>query len=462
MKSNANYRGGDEFHVPLGKQITDSIRLHELSHELLAKTTRWGIIIFLQTQLRRADRMYSRLHYHFSIGDILVQAAETTFESMAILNQILDFARLKDYESINEIMNSLCYDVYAFDYIDLYQNASIIHPDIANLCRDIPRLALSVDPFTIPHEKWNTPESLADAIMDNPKLYHPDTRFKILNETLNRLLKIDIPTQITEDWLIDESGLVIKKYEEKTKFELWDNLKNVMTSLFPNDDCVSEALIYIENSFVIGDVQIIIDQANSLDIPTPSADIETIYLKSSEPWLHNCDALIVLPYHELIILEYHIISEKKRYITACHWQMLKDIVELFNGVIILHEEDIDYIYEKVPELQEINLFFYFEGIYQSFKDCLKARKIYKPSACLLSIDEYTYALFVKLADNTMIFTVQNQNGTQLILSDIQSGFYDYVNDLNELNSCIFNNKQCEDAVKSILNISDIYGQRLII
>lgn len=62
----------------------------------------------------------------------------------------------------------------------------------------------------------------------------------------------------------------------------------------------------------------------------------------------------------------------------------------------------------------------------------------------------------------MIFTVQNQNGTQLILSDIQSGFYDYVNDLNELNSCIFNNKQCEDAVKSILNISDIYGQRLII
>lgn len=81
---------------------------------------------------------------------------------------------------------------------------------------------------------------------------------------------------------------------------------------------------------------------------------------------------------------------------------------------------MNYIYQKVHDLQEINLLFYFEGIYQSFKDCLKARKIYKASACLFSIDEYTYVLFVKLSDNIIRFTIQN--GIQLILSDIQSGF----------------------------------------
>lgn len=458
-----NYRGGDEFHVSLGNQISESIRIHEISHELLTKTTRWGTTIFLHTQLRRADRMFSRLKYHFTISDVLFQAAETTFESMAILNQILNFEEFEDYDSINQIKNSLYYSVYASDYIDLYYNALATNANIAILCRNIPWLALSTDPLSFNYTKWTNPETLSNAIMNNPELYHPDTRFKILNQTLDSLLKTQSPTQITEKQLILKSGLIVKPYDNKTNLELWDRFKNIINALFPNDVCVCEAIININNSLRIGNVQTIIDQSDFLDIPTPSDDIKTVQLKAIEPWLHNCDTLILLPYHELVILEYHIILEKTRYVIACKWQILKDVINLFNGTIILHEEDTDYLYKKSTYLHKINRFLYFEGSYQSFKECLKKRGIQNPPAYVYSVDTYTYALFVKLENNTMLFTIQNQNVLSLITSDINSGFYEYYNDPVKQNRDVFDknklsDQQCEDVIKSILNISNINGR----
>lgn len=66
-----------------------------------------------------------------------------------------------------------------------------------------------------------------------------------------------------------------------------DSLKNVMNYLFTNDSCVCEAIFNIETSLVMGDIQEIINHSSSLDVPTPSDNIKTVYLKLDEPWLHN-------------------------------------------------------------------------------------------------------------------------------------------------------------------------------
>lgn len=120
MQPNGEYHGGDYIFVPTGNQIDESIRLHEFSHQYLMKATHWGIMTYLQTQLRRADRLYSRLSYHFAIGNMLMHAAETTFESHATMNQLLYVKEANDKAQLSRMTDGLYYKIYCTRFFDVF------------------------------------------------------------------------------------------------------------------------------------------------------------------------------------------------------------------------------------------------------------------------------------------------------------------------------------------------------
>lgn len=87
---NSEYRSDDYMYVETGKVIEDSVSLHELAHQILNKTTYWGLMIYFQHQMKLADRSYTYIDYHTRIKKVLLDAAEETFESHATLLQFIE------------------------------------------------------------------------------------------------------------------------------------------------------------------------------------------------------------------------------------------------------------------------------------------------------------------------------------------------------------------------------------
>lgn len=87
---NSEYRSDDYMYVETGKVIEDSVSLHELAHQILNKTTYWGLMIYFQHQMKLADRSYTYIDYHTRIKKVLMDAAEETFESHATLLQFIE------------------------------------------------------------------------------------------------------------------------------------------------------------------------------------------------------------------------------------------------------------------------------------------------------------------------------------------------------------------------------------
>jgi len=461
MQPNAEYHGGDNIFVPVGNQVNDSVRLHELSHQFLMKSTRWGTMTYLQTQLRHADRCYQRLEHHLSIGDILMQAAERTFESHAILHELL---ALRAQDNINEIIDSLYYKIYNTLYFDTFRilsttaQSEATHSEIVHLSNQLPQLALAVDLFPLETKIWNSPKNLMNAIMKAPRLYHPDTRFDILVDACVELLKEFAPIQITDKMLADKSGLCVIGIEHSTYPEMLGSFSHAMSDNFPADECIRDAFKLISESVVMGDIEEIFENGMLTDLPLPAKDVEIMNLTRMEPWVHECDVLIVMPYHEIVLLQYCKLEQRRKYVCLCEWQALSIFLAKFAGTVVLYEDDYDYMNEKYPEIFQYRPFFYLEGTFHIFKEKMKENSAVKPQAGLFLVDDSTSCLFIKRNDASLLFTVQNRGGTMELFNDIFNGKFDFSPTECDYFFCDDNDEKCSNAIKAVLNISKIKGR----
>lgn len=467
MKANSEYHGGDYMFVFAGEEIADSIRLHELAHQFLTKSTYWGMMIYYQTQLRRADRLYQRVQYHTDIGNLLMQAAENTFESHATLLQLL-YAKENDPDEFRNLLNSPYYKIYNQDYFIMFLEVELPAIEVIQLCQRIPSLALATDLTDVEPECWVTRDSLFSLIESNPTLYNPDVRFECLVNTYKRLVREKNTVYIKDEELVKESGLYVKTSEYDNPNHLLEIFSNLFRCAFPNDKCINEAFELIQSTLIVGEIKEIIDNANSLDIPLPLQEYETIMIDKLEQWLNECPVLIMLPYEELVILQYHLTEFSKRYVCSCQWDALPILYAKFKKAIVLYNEDYDYMKKRFPYLHSRRIFYYFEGSYEYFCKDIENRNLNTPPVFLFKINEKTYCIFTKGNQNEIFFTSQNQGGIDLFINDLMQGKFQYVNlddaitdeyfYLNNMDWSVY-----EDAIKSVLHVKhtcgrcDIYG-----
>lgn len=462
MSVSSEYHGDDYMFVYAGEQIDDSVRLHEISHQYLTKSTHWGCMIYNQVQLRRADRCYERIEYHTEIGNLLMQAAESTFESHATLMQLL-YAKSIEAKEIDELLDSPYYKMYNKDYFQVFLSLDMPIMRVIELSQRLPVLALATDLLEIKTEDWKSKEKLFQVIMANPLKYYPDKRFACLVKAYRDLLDSNIATDITDNMLLEKSGLIAKTTTYDTPLGILDVFESLMKRAFENDFCIDEAFSVIRKTLIIGDMDDIIKSANHLDIPLPLEDYETYEISKLEAWLNDCPILILLPYNEKIILQYHIPMLKKRYVCVCDWEALVVLCTKFGRTILLYNEDYEYMKKKFPYLQNRRTFYYFEGDYKYFCKNLKNKGVEKAPAFLFKVNEMTYCIFVKGCDNEIFFTAQNQGGISLFIEDLQKWQFEYINLGGKKIDTIFYENETdwsvyEDAVKSVLHVNSLSGR----
>lgn len=459
--SESEYHGGDYIFVKVGKEINDSVRLHEISHQILMKFTHWGNMMYMQVQFRRADRMKRRSVENAEIGNLLMHAAETVFESHAILNQLL-YLKREHQSEFDKIINGPYYKLYKQKYFDIFLSLDMKWDEVACLAQSLPQLALATDLMDVPPKCWKSKEALLSLIESNPLRYNPDIRYEHLIDVYMKLLEEYSPEQITKSLIAQKSGIYIETMQYDTPMQIFKQFSDVFRQAY-DDESVRRAFVLIEKTLVQGELEEIVIDADALDVPLPTNEIETILLEKIEPWLNECQVLKLIPYEESITLEYHITEFSKRYVIACTWEALPIFFAKYNKTILLYSEDYDYMKEKFPYLKSRRIFYYFEGTYKYFCEHIKDKTDTKPAVCLYRISDYTFCIFVKGKANEIIFTAQNKGGMQMFIEDIQKGKYVYKNLKEKKIDDVFflKDTDCsvyEDAIKSVLHVKHTKGR----
>lgn len=462
MRANSEYHGGDNMFVYAGEEINDSVRLHELAHQYLTKSTHWGMMIYQQAQLRRADKLYHRIQYHKEIGNLLMQAAENTFESHATMLQLL-YVKGNNSDELKRLLDSPYCKMYNQEYFRLFLELDLPIMEAVHLCQRIPMLALATDLMDAEPEYWKTRDNLFYLIRSNPTLYNPDVRFEHLVNTYIRLTKEKNVSFIEDVELVKESGLFVKTTEYDDPTQLIDVFSDLIKRVFINDHCIEEAFELIHNTSVIGEMVEIINNAGALDIPLPLREYETIMIEKLEQWLNECPVLIMIPYEESVILEYHLTEFSKRYVCMCQWDALPILYAKFKKNIVLYQEDYDFMKKRFPYLHNKRVFYYFEGNYKYFYRDIQDRILNQPPVFLYKINEKTYCIFVKGNQNEIFFTSQNQGGIKLFVDDLINERFNYINlndskmdeyfYVNDIDWAVY-----EDVIKSVLHIKYTLGR----
>lgn len=458
MNDGAEYLVGDEILVPIGIQIGDSVRTHEFSHLLLNKLTHWGMMNHFFAQIRRADRLFSRFQYHSSIGDIIKQAAETTYESHAIVNQLLACESTGDEEGISAIKNGLYYQAYNTKYIEAIVSLPlpiITRGTINNL---IAQYVLATDLSKIPASAWISSESLVEAIMEKQEILYPDKRLEIIADLVNST-KISCPEDI-ENRLIKKSNLEFKAFDINMSQDIYLAFSNLVRSVFPDDQCMNDAIELVNKIYSTGKSDYFRNRIEVLDLPVPRYDAETVQIAPDEPWNFDWEVVFVLPYHELVLLKYYDSMQHKEYVRLCTWRSFLGYLNLFGGVVVLYEDDFLYIQEKCPNIFDFQPFFYHQSLYQYFRDDIDSKTDTSPDACLFLVDDSTSCLFVKPENGYVQFTIQNKNSTAQILSDIHQGRYNCIftkNDGRIIGNIDAYEEDYADVIKAALQIPEIKG-----
>ncbi len=459
--TDSEYHGGDYIFVSADKEISESVRLHEISHQILMKSTHWGMMTYLQIQFRRADKLLKRAKNNMDIGNLLMQAAENVFESHALFNQLL-YAKNTGVEEFSVLKKGPYYKLYNQKYFDILLSLDLPINEVAYLSQSISELALAIDLIEVDPKWWKSKDSILQLVESDAMRYNPDVRFESLIKTYMYLLKKYKPQQITKTMLAETSGLYIKVSQYDTPMQVFYAFAKLMRQVY-NDTSAKEALKLIKKTLVEGEMEDIINEANALDIPLPTNKIETFTLSKYESWLNECQVLKFIPYEEKVILEYYITEFAKRYIIACNWDALHIFYAKYNKTILLYSEDYYYMKDKFPYLKDRRVFYYFEGSYKYFCEYIKDKSVMKIPTFLYKVNECTFVIFVKGKLNEIFFTAQNIGGVKLFIEDIQKGKYEYINFKDEKVDDIFYIDDVDwavydDVVKSVLHVNRTCGR----
>ena len=461
MDGTIEYRCGDNICISAGQVMDEATRLHELSHHYLMKATHWGVMTYLQGQLRRADRLYAHAAHHFAVGRLLMQAAEITFESHATLNQLL-YAKGNDQELFAQLKDSLYYQIYNKTFFNTFLSIDLPRGEVAYLGGRLPELALATDLYEVSPENWLSQKALADVIMDNPLQYHPDTRFNLLVNAYVELRKKTDPHNISDQKLIDYCGLKVKTIQFGTARGGLSAFRKIINVAYKKERCIQEAFSVIDETLELGDTYDLIENKDYMDTPLPlETDFETEAIKELKPWLNNCQVMVLLPYEETVVLQYHQTTLMKRYVLKCTWSALLVLFAKFENALVLFDEDYSYIKLKFPYIHQRRAFFFYGGTYYHFRDCLRDKEISKPPLCMIKVNDAVICLFVWVDNNEMLFSAQNIGSIVLILHDIEEGLYKYVNtgDMDDVfSSGKLNWGVYEDVIKSVLHVKHIDGR----
>lgn len=461
MANSGEYRGGDYVFTNIGNYITDSVRVHEISHQILMKSTHWGIMTYCQTQFRRADRSVRRADNNIGIGNLLMQAAENVFESHAFLNQLL-YAKYNDVAEYNMLLSSPYYKLYKQKYFKIFLNLDFPFHNVIELSQSIPNLALATDLIDVDPQFWKSKDGIMELIESNEKKYNPDTRLMYLSDAYMRLVKNYKPEHITNALIAKESGLYIKTTQYETPMSIFLKFSDLIRQVY--DDIVAkDALDTIKKTLVVGELEDIINESPTLDIPLPNDKVETIKLDKIEPWINECQVLKIIPFDENVILEYCATEFYKRYVIACEWSALPIFYAKFKKTIVLYGEDYEYMQKRFPYIKNQRVFYYFEGSYKYFNEYLKDKVFERTQTFLYRINEHTFCIFVKGKANEIFFTAQNKGGIKCFIEDVQKGTYEYINMDNSKIDNIFYIEDIDwsvydDVVKSVLYIKHTKGR----
>lgn len=456
------YLVDDYISVPIGAELDEITRLHEYEHIFLTKATYWGNMLYMQRQLMRADHSLMRLQYHQNIAKVMMEAAESTFESDATIYQLL-FAKFRNRKRYEELLEGLYYQIYCTKYFDLFLNMKLPYKKLRYYARKISLLALATDLMDIRAEKWKTEESIFQAIQENPSKYYPDFRFEKLVDAFCKLIQCKKINKIRDEDLLNEAGIEAKDITYHSYIELDKSFENVMYKVFPNDQTIRQAFkakcMYTKR----GELSEQLGNMYYSDIPIQEQNYEVLQLYRVEEWLQNASVLALLGYYEAIHCQFYFIEEKKRYYGNLNWNLFEDMWIKFSGPIVVYGEDYAFMHEHFSKLNEKRVFYFYQSGYKVFLDDIKYQCESIPPVFAFFINEDIACIFVKGKGNEIFFTVQRRGGLDSFIDDIVQKKLNYIlYDDSKKDDFFFTEKGdkqvYESVVKSILQVDSVIGR----
>lgn len=456
MSLDGLYSGNQFAYASIENDYDRTTRIHEAAHRLLTQSSPWGQMIVLIRETIELEHNSDRaIEYFFPICKILFQASEFTQESFAILLSIHEARLRNNFSAIQEIYNSNYAKAYNKQYLDIYLSLEPAQHAFS-LCSKLAEFAMDTHLLGAEKKHWESSESLYKLIHSNRSLYFPDFRFECLTNALSQYLNKANSTGHTKysvsfREIIKMSGLSnLSLLEDKRKC-IFSEFQELIKSVFQNDQSILQVLSLVEKRIVVTDVESDAALINYYEIPKTEWRYEPFqFSKEIFPIVNKLDVLRLFPYNDNISMVYISNSLKQYTMFRVYWNNVRSYIEIFENEIIMPCVDYHVANDNAIFSSSRRVFYFVECHHDAFKKCiLELGGDQVPYIHFRKITKSTFAIFVKIRDNKILFGFQKTYALNMFVNDVFHGEYKYVQYDSTMRDNIFYFNDDDD---------DCYGQ----
>ena len=462
------------------------VKMHELMHLILGNFTHFGVINQIIDQLTWKTK--EKTIPLAQISKVLAESSKKAHEGIATYTEFallkynvsetifnLELSKLRDYNKE--------YYKYLLPFIPFLQlpNWEVIYK--LHLIPRIGMLAFNIDLSTLPIAIIKNPKKLKNIIQDTKyvDLYRPNTRIKrLVNVLLDLLTKHDV-CNISDEMIKKHSGMQFLEPNKKNQLKLIEWLLAEFKTSYTEEELTQlhkyaindlsgelpitneemlRRVLYSAQPTVLNDKYIISD-IETEDVRNVIDDSQVLYASI------NKDDVILLSSN---------IFQSVNYRIKTNIEYLEVFVTEINKPLIISHENFDEVSKDARianVMQKADLFIFIDIPYVASRDFINDNISIGKEIMLIKFNENFYFLFIKIKNGKVMVQKIDCDCIKLIIDDIISNKYNYINTGNmPIDGCFYNSNtdwaKYDNIICSLSNINYFefcqkdLGQRIIL
>ena len=419
MINKGDYTFGDYIRLSVYENQSEYERFHETTHLMLTKATLWGFTFYYISRIAGSDNRPL-----LDIVKVLTDACEVVYESYATVSTYFYAMVNKDYVEMAKIKSSLYHQVYNAEYFNLMEILTLEEIKKTSIHSRLPILALGTS-----ISEYSSSDDIKTLLLKE-KHKCPDSRFKLLVSSLKGLMKEKCIESISNDDLLERSGLSAMPQNNDDLLEYADTLRECMLNKYKCDEFMYRRILSMQ--FAVGDDDLrkrILDDYDQLALPLSEVNEYTSeYPPQLLDWYLDLNVMLVVldgARQGANMVFIYMTEFKKRFGFELDSAQTELLLSRFKNEIIFFKED----YEKAQLfkcLDNRRVFYCFSDKYSDFKINLDRVALSTREVYLHQINIANYALFVKGPGNSIFFTPQLYTVIPRIHNDIMNRYYTYI------------------------------------
>lgn len=393
---------------------------------------------------------------------MIVNENYTCFHQLAMIKACME-ERYKDYV-VNFKKSNYYSSFYGKKILNLLDKYSVYDLLSTNIINTIAFMAMNIDVSKLNSDKLLDYTYISKEFIEKSYKFNPNERYVCLLKALEKLLEENDIKEITEQMLVEKSGLnIIENSKDNVLYilELYKKqfeTRNIDAQIINNN--IKEVKKIKDDDFIIKEVS---EQNvyNMFDFVRPrplNNNYKVTCIEKFNVEYLQCNVMKIMikdnKYEQVILYDTFM---GKEYIFISDKSVLTQIINKFNNNIIIYAEDYEEIINRFPTLKNRTIFLEINNHYNKCKEFINGNVSSKKETMIIQFNDGIFFVFLKQKDGNIFVMYFLEQVINILKKDINEGLFNLISlDNEKLDNCFYNKKNdwsiYEHIMRSIMGI----------